>query len=451
MNKLLLIISYFLISNTCFFSQHSERFNYLEKGDAKVTIDLSSKEFKNLISIKKAILYCGIYDSSLNPPDEHKKEIEGWLNPYNSSKFYTCFSVFNIESNEGYTFNFTLPDTSESFTNYTKSMAFVLTKDSLLISELLKNRKDFDLYGDYSLKNKNNEVIRIFTFINIDNFSEFQWKTNQLLFNLDHVSLPEKSKEPKAPKKVYFQLGFSSVPAINKKNTNYDGFSSNQIDLLVKGDVGNKKLGNGDVGNKNLGIVGGGISMAQNTFSTTSNLLIGDAGSLPLDSIYASLSGVSEKYTHQTINVAFLIAIKTKINKKNGFFEFSLSPFFAIQSKLSSTVTGGSITTYGFKNQITDYLYDIPELGLKTQTEEILKVQNYFKTSSYGFNAGVSYNINLGTLIVAPNINFKLISIKNKNSISKAYSIPEDKYNGLFATYERSTPLLLTVGLSISF
>ena len=105
----------------------------------------------------------------------------------------------------------------------------------------------------------------------------------------------------------------------------------------------------------------------------------------------------------------------------------------------------------GFKNQITDYLYDIPELGLKTQTEEILKVQNYFKTSSYGFNAGVSYNINLGTLIVAPNINFKLISIKNKNSISKAYSIPEDKYNGLFATYERSTPLLLTVGLSISF
>ena len=441
MNKLLLIISYFLISNTCFFSQHSERFNYLEKGDAKVTIDLSSKEFKNLLSIKKAILYCGIYDSSLNPPDEHKKEIEGWLNPYNSSKFYTCFSVFNIESNEGYTFNFTLPDTSESFRNYTKSMAFVLTKDSLLISELLKNRKDFDLYGDYSLKNKNNEVIRIFTFINIDNFSEFQWKTNQLLFNLDHVSLPEKSEEPKAPKKFFFQLGLSSGGAINKKNTNFDGFSSNQIDLLVKGDVGNKSLG----------IVGGGISMAQNTFSTTSNLLIGDAGSLPLDSIYASLSGVSEKYTHQTINIAFLIAIKTEINKKNGFFEFSLSPFYALQSKLSSTVTGGSITTYGFKNQISDYLYDIPELGLKTQTEEILKVQNYFKTRSYGFNAGISYNINLGTLIVAPNLNLKFISIHNINSISNAYSIPEDKYNGLFATLKNTKFLFPTLGLSISF
>jgi len=441
MNKLLLFISYFLITNTCFFSQNLERFNYLEKDNAKVTIDLSSKEFKNLLSIKKAILYCGIYDSSLNPPDGHKKEIEGWLNPYNSSKFYTHFSVFNIESNEGYTFNFTLADTSESFTNYTKSMAFVLTKDSLLISELLKNRKDFDLYGDYSLKNKNNEVIRIFTFINIDNFSEFQWKTNQLLFNLDHVPLPEKKEKLPAPKKVFFQLGFSSGGAINKKNTNFDGFSSNQIDLLIKGAVGKN----------NLGMVGGGISMAQNTFSTTSNLLYGEAGSLPLDSIYASLSGVSEKYTHQTINIAFLIAIKTEINKKNGFFEFSLSPFYALQSKLSSTVTGGSITTYGFKNQITDYLYDIPELGLKTQTEEILNVQNYFKTSSYGFNAGVSYNINLGTLIVAPNINFKLISIKNKNSISKAYSIPEDKYNGLFATFEKTTPLLLTVGLSISF
>jgi len=170
MNKLLLIISYFLIINTCFFSQNLERFNYLEKGDAKVTIDLSSKEFKNLLSIKKAILYCGIYDSSLNPPNGHKKEIEGWLNPYNSTKFYTYFSVFNIESNEGYTFNFTLANQSEPFTNYTKSMAFVLTKDSLLISELLKNGKDFDLYGDYSFKDKDKEEIRLFHFINIDNF-----------------------------------------------------------------------------------------------------------------------------------------------------------------------------------------------------------------------------------------------------------------------------------------
>ncbi len=439
MNKLLLIISYFLIINNCFFSQNLERFNYLEKDNAKVTIDLN--EFKNLLSIKKAILYCGIYDSSLNPPDGHKKEIEGWLNPYNSSKFYTYFSVFNIESNEGYTFNFTLGNESEPFTNYTKSMAFVLTKDSLLITELLKNGKDFDLYGDYSFKNKNDEVIRLFTFINIDNFSEFQWKTNQLLFNLDHVPLPEKKEIIVDPKKKFFQLGLSSGGAINKKNTNFDGFSSNQIDLLVKWSFGNKNLIN----------LGGGISFAQNKFSTTSNLLFGDAVSLPLDSIYASLSGVSEKYAHQTINIAFLIAIKTEINKKNGFFEFSLSPFYALQSNLSSTVTGGSITTYGFKNQITDYLYDIPELGLKTQTEEILKVQNYFKTSSYGFNAGVSYNINLGTLIVAPNLNFKFISIHNKNSISNAYSIPEVKYNGLFATLKNKYFIIPTLGLSISF
>ena len=439
MNKLLLIISYFLIINNCFFSQNLERFNYLEKGDAKVTIDLN--EFKNLLSIKKAILYCGIYDSSLNPPDGHKKEIEGWLNPYNSSKFYTYFSVFNIESNEGYTFNFTLGKESEPFTNYTKSMAFVLTKDSLLITELLKNGKDFDLYGDYSFKNKNDEVIRLFTFINIDNFSEFQWKTNQLLFNLDHVPLPEKKEIIVDPKKNFFQLGLSSGGAINKKNTNFDGFSSNQIDLLVKWSFGNKNLIN----------LGGGISFAQNTFSTTSNLLYGDAGPLPLDSVYASLSGVSEKYTHQTINIALLIALKTERKDKNGFFEFCFSPFLSLQSKLSSTVTGGSMTTYGFKNQITDYLYDIPELGLKTQTDEFRNLQNTFNTITYGFNVGTSYNINVGNLILAPNINFKLLSIKNKNSISKAYSIPEDKYNGLFATYERTTPLLLTVGLSISF
>jgi hypothetical protein len=378
---------------------------------------------------------------------ENKKETENWLTSYNINQTDLNFKVINPNNIDVKT-EISSKELNLYTHNYPRSILFLFIQDSTAIKDYLEsNKASLSLINYIEI-----ETGLIIYFLESDSYSDFQWKTNQLLFNLDHVPLPEKKEILPEPKKVSFQLGFSSGGAINKKNTNFDGFSSNQIDLLVKKSF-RKIQKDSLVKNRknNLIDLGGGISMSQNTFSTSSNLRYREAGSLPLDSIYASLSGVSEKYTHQSINIAFLIAIKTEINKKNGFFEFSLSPFLSLQSKLSSTVTGGSITTYGFKNQITDYLYDIPELGLKTQSDEIRNLQNTFNTITYGFNAGVSYNINLGTLIVAPNINFKLISIKNKNPDLNAYSIPKDKYNGLFATFEKTTPLLLTVGLSISF
>lgn len=438
-----LIITFIIIFN--FYSTYCQNdqlkdeqlFKYPKETDNKLLIDINGlkkifNQDENLPFIIRGVIFNKTMDI------ENKKETENWLTSYNINQTDLSFTVINPKNIDVKTEIFS-KELKPHKNNYTRSFLLLFIQDTTAIKDYLeRNFKTLSL-----ISYKEIETGLIIYFLGCDSYSDFQWKTNQLLYNLDHVPLPEKKEKLPEPKKISFQLGFSSGGSINKKNTNFDGFSSNQIDLLVKWSFGNKILLN----------IGGGISFAQNKFSTTSNLLFGVAGSLPLDSIYASLSGVSEKYAHQTINIAFLIAqkIKIKSNSKNDFFEFSFSPFLSLQSKLSSTVTGGSITTYGFKNQITDYLYDIPELGLKTQTGEILNVQNYFKTSSYGFNAGVSYNINLGTLIVAPNINFKLISIKNKNSISKAYSIPEDKYNGLFATYERTKPLLLTVGLSISF
>ena len=446
MKNLFVVFFSFIFSSLIY----SQGFILSKNNDSDSKLNISLLDIHKKLNNNDSLIFLSIviFDPVINN-SQYKGEFENWLISYDFNKFNIDFSVYTNTTPKGINCHFlnSLPDWLDQLKR--SSLFIIISDNNHSIKTYIDSHKTqfllekLDIYSGLSIYRLNF----------VDNNDVFKWRTNQIIYNLEHFPLPEIKEDTLKPKKVSFpfQLGFSSGGSINKKNTNFDGFSSNQIDLLIKGDVGNKNPGKGDVGNKYLGIVGGGISMAQNTFSTTSNLLIRDTGSLPLDSIFASLSGVSEKYTHQTINVAFLIAIKTEINKKNGFFEFSLSPFFAIQSKLSSTVTGGSITTYGFKNQITDYLYDIPELGLKTQTEEILNVQNYFKTTTFGFNAGFSYNINLGTLIVAPNINFKLISIKNKNSISKAYSIPEDKYNGLFATYERTTPLLLTVGLSISF
>ncbi len=417
---------------------YSQGFNLSKNDNSDSKLNINLLDIASKLNNNDSLIFLSIviFDPVVNN-SQYKGEFENWLIPYDFTKFNIDFSVYTNTTPKGINCHFlnAIPDWSDQLKR--SSLFIIISDNNHNIKTYIDSHKTqfllekLDIYSGLSIYRLNF----------VDNNDVFKWRTNQIIYNLEHIPLPEIKKDTPKTKKVDFQLGFSSGVAINKKNTNFDGFSSNQIDLLIKGADGNKKPA----------IVGGGISMAQNTFSTTSNLKYGDAGPLPLDSVYASLSGVSEKYTHQTINIALLLALKTERNDKNGFFEFSFSPFISIQSKLSSTVTGGSITTYGFKNQITDYLYDIPELGLKTQTEEILNVQNSFKTGTYGFNAGASYNINLGTLIVAPNLNLKFIYIDNKNSISNAYSIPEDKYNGLFATFEKKTPLLLTVGLSILF
>lgn len=399
------------------------------------------QEFVNLTKLHKTsgnsdlstIIAIDINQNRKNSMAYKHLEVYEWLNVYDANKFKVKVYVINESSSKN---NFSICcDENQKNIECSQSTLFLITKNSSIKDYLSLN---LSLLSMKKIPISNGEGFDVYQFSSIKDPYDFKWKTEQLFYNLQNI--PQIEKTP-TPKTNFFQISYQSS-LINSKNTQFDRVSSNQIDLLIKVDVGNK----------NLGIVGGGISMAQNTFSTTSNLLIGDAGSLPLDSIYASLSEVSEKYTHQTINVAFLVAIKTEINKKNGFFEFSLSPFFAIQSKLSSTVTGGSITTYGFKNQITDYLYNIPELGLKTQTEEILNVQNYFKTTTFGFNAGFSYNIKLGPLNVAPNLNLKLISIKNNNPCLNAYSIPKNKFNGVFASNQKNSNFLMpTIGLSISF
>lgn len=354
-------------------------------------------------------------------------EVYKWLNSYDANKFKIKVFVIN-ESSSKNNFKVCCDENNEKI-ECSQSTLFFITRN--------KSQKDFlsknlNLLFLKSIPIPNEKGFKVFQLTPIKDPDDFKWKTEQLFYNLQNIPIIEKS-----PKTNFFQISYQSS-LIRSKNTQFDGATNNQIDLIMK-----KKICS-DTDTIQI-LFGGGFSLAQNNFSSSNNFQCGQKGSYPLDSIYASLSGVRENHLYQSINFVLSFAVKFKR------FEISLSPFCALQSNLSSTVTGGSITTYGFKNQITDYLYDIPELGLKTQTEEILNVQNYFKTRSYGFNVGVSYNINLGTLIVAPNLNLKFIYIQNKNSISNAYSIPEDKYNGLFATLKNTYFFIPTLGLSISF
>jgi hypothetical protein len=365
-------------------------------------------------------------------------EVYKWLNVYDTKKFKIKVFVIN-ESSSKNNFKVCCDENNEKI-ECSQSTLFFITRNKSQKDFLSKNLNVLFLK---SIPIKNKEGFEVYQLTPIKDPGDFKWKTEQLLYNLQNI--PQIPKTP-TPKTNFFQISYQSS-LIRSKNTQFDAATNNQIDLIMK-----KKKYLSDKNKESIDkdsiqiLFGGGISLAQNRFSSSNNSQQVEKGSYPLDSIYASLSGVRENHLYQSINFVGFFAVKFKR------FEISLSPFFALQSNLSSNVIGGSITTYGFNDQINEYLYDIPELGLKTQTEEILKVQNYFKTRSYGINAGVSYNINLGTLIVAPNLNLKFISIHNKNPISNAYSIPEDKYNGVFASLKKINYFFIpTLGLSISF
>ena len=427
MTKILFLFFCFI-----FFVSYSQKFTVLSSDEVDYKIDWG-KDLK-ITDTNKVFLLGFIIEPPLFNDNFMKtqKIDESWLNSYEENKIDLKIYVAHPDK--------AAKEFKIDKKNVKESTLYIHVNNKQISSFLKKNADNLSLNIcdhcslDKGKKQDINEVI--FQLINIDSYKDFQWKTNQLLYNLDHIPEADKKEKP-TPKTNFFQISYQSS-LINSKNTQFDRASNNQIDLIMKKKICSNK--------DSIQILfGGGFSLAQNNFSSSNNFQCGQKGSYPLDSIYASLSGVRENHLYQSIN--FVLSFAVKIKK----FEFSLSPFYALQSNLSSTVTGGSITTYGFKNQITDYLYDIPELGLKTQTEEILKVQNYFKTRSYGFNVGVSYNINLGTLIVAPNLNLKFIYIQNKNSISNAYSIPEDKYNGLFATLKNKYFFIPTLGLSISF
>jgi hypothetical protein len=419
---------------TFLFSQTNEKFQYLDSNVSMHNIDFLKDTIK-LNSKKKTLIYGCVFDRSLDLAN--KSETEYWIIPYTFTKIESHFYFFDIKSSSGYSINVLNQSKNEPL-KYRRSTLFILTKDSIVIKELNALKSELSITAKPKLSF---QKFSVFQLESIRDFEDFKWKTNQLLYNLDRIQEPEKIQEEKSSKYL-LQLGFlKSVFA--SKNKNVTDFSTYQIDLNLL-----KKIYPNDKFNMFIGI---GLGLGNYSFRTLDNSLIGvKSESESLDSIYCSINGLEERYNTQNIKLNLSFIISRDFNDKNSL-QFGLIPYFSLVNKFNSTITSGTITTYGTNSQINEFIYNIPTLGLRTISEELINKSISYKTLNYGFNARFTYSHSFGEFSLNPFIGLQGNVFKNKDRKNSSFSTVEGRYYGSYSTRRNVTILSPTIGLSIVF
>jgi hypothetical protein len=432
-----IFLLYFLLLPKFFFSQTNEKFQYLDTNQNTVNVDFVKDTLK-LNSKKRVFIYGYVFDRALDL--ENKSETEHWIVPYSFIKIESHFTFFDLKSSSGYSLNL-LHQSNNDPLKYKRSTLFILTKDSLIINELNTLKSELSITLKPKLSFGHNQKFKVFQLENIRDFEDFKWKTNQLLYNLDRIEAPEKIKEEKS-NKYLFQLGMEKA-IFASKNKNITDFSTYQLDLNLL-----KKIYPNDKFNVFLGI---GLGLGNYSFRSIENSLTGaKSESESLDSIYCSINGLEERYNAQNIKVNLSFIISRDFNDKNSL-QFGLTPYFSFVNKFNSTITSGSITTYGTNNQINEFIYDIPKLGLSTWSTELINQTVSYKTLNYGFNARFSYSHSFGEFSLNPFIGLQGNVYKNKDRKNSSFSTIEGRYYGSFSTRRSVTILSPTIGLSIVF
>jgi hypothetical protein len=436
----IIFLLYFIIVPKFFFAQIIEKFHYLDSNENTINLDFS-KESTKLNSKKRILIYGFIFDRALELTN--KAETEYWILPYKLSKIETHFFFFDLKSSSGYGINLLNHSKTEPL-KYKRSTLFILTKDSLINEELKSLQTELSL----TIKSKlsfieNNEIISVYQLENTHDFSDFKWKTNQLLYNLDKIDEPVKLPE-KRSSEYLFQLGLENSIFALQKNA-FTDFYNYQLELNVLKQIHvNKKL---------KMFLGFGGSVSNYSFRSVENSLTGfksEQGS-PLDSIYCAINDLEEKFNFQNFKVNLCYIISRDLNYKNSI-QFGLIPYLSFVNRINSTITLGSITTYGTNSQINEYIYNIPKLGLVTRSGDQLKNQSIeYNVLNFGCNARFSYSRSLGEFSINPFVGLQLDVFRNKNKKDSSFSISEGIYFGSFSIQRNVSSLSPTIGISIIF
>lgn len=444
MNKVFLYFIFFVFSSFEGFGQVTQLFDVLDSDDNNYEINWSQK-IKLLSDSNKVLLLGIIVDPSLYNNDfERTGRIdETWLSFFKLNKFLAEFIVAHPKNAAK---DFKLIFNNKIEVPLQRSTLFIVVKNPQIIS-FLKSNSDYlsinvckDCNIDKSIQSKSTEIFQL---INVANSNDYEWKTNQLIYNLNCFE-PKKSET----KAVYFQHNFfqlgTSTSLITSNNKVFDNFSTRQIDLNLL--LTPKKAVENFSSKTNFGI---GLSYCNNQFSSTEDNLYSSVNIGPLDTTYAKLNGIKLNYQQELITLKGLIGFKLKANE--NFIGLNFSPFYAVYDKLYSSISSGSITTFGKKNGIDEYLYNIEELGLNSNLNSLIGQKRTFNTSTYGLVLGINYQIKLKTCWVNPNININLFSLVNKDELLDSYDFMTATYRGFFVTQHRTNFICPTFGISILF
>jgi hypothetical protein len=373
-----------------------------------------------------------IFDAGITEKD-NLNSLENWVIPYSLTTLNCQFNVYPNTNQLGINANISNSITKKeiySSKKLTRSFLFVFVKEPEIIKFLDQNLSYF------SLEKIDTIDFSIYMLNNISNINDFKSKCNQLIYNLGEFEIPIPPKI-EIPKNLYFEINaLTSITDVNTKS--FNGYISKELNIQVLHKFKENKIS-----------VGAGISYMHNSFSSTDNAAYNSTNSLILDTIYATINSLTQNYTQQTVSFNGLVRFSPKIGENN--LSISISPFISIYNRLSSEIFGGSITTFGKYAGISEYVFNVDELGLFSRSEELVGQRTDFNTSAYGINLGIGYQLNLKYFHIVPTLAIKYISIQNKDDIKESYSIDNQYYFGKFATLTKTTFISPLIGLSIIF
>jgi hypothetical protein len=306
-----------------------------------------------------------------------------------------------------------------------------------VIKYLKENQLILELSCPENLAYKKGSKYYTVFYLEGDGYDDYQWKVNQLLFNLEKIPTPEIKKEHEKINKNHFQLGVTSSVS-NTNSQNFDDFTSQEIDLHVIRSIHSSNIQ-----------IGAGISFLNNQFESTDNAIYSISNSSTLDTVYARVNGLHQEYNNQALLLKAIFSLKIPIHSNN--LGITVSPFYSIYDYQNSEVSNGEIITYGKINGINEYLYNIDGLDLRTLSAGQLNQNTAVSTSTIGLNFSIGYEFSLKAFSVAPTFDFKFISIKNKNDILESYSLNTSVYNGFFSTQKGANFFSPSIGISIIF
>lgn len=412
---LILLISKFSFeqSNTLFENKDKE---------TKAKINLYVSDLTN--SNPKTIIYGAVFSPTILNFETYD---QNWLNSFHSYKIDAKFNVYPNIDNTGINFSFDKRDSIEMIQS-SQSMLIIIVQDSSIIDFINKNKLDLSV-----IEHCSKSTFTIYKLINISGYKEFQRKTNKLFHYLDNfeINVGEKKQE-KSSNSLNFNVTFKNS-LLNKSNEY--GFSVTKNTRKPVSKSTNFTFGFGIANNNNY-------------YTTTENKLLSKTSTynLSLDSIYCKFDDVKEEYYNNSVIISGSIGLN-RFFKKN-YISFELSPFISVYSISNSKVISGNISTYGYLHEINEYLINIPEFNLENNSEKIIGTINNFKTQQYGINVNLSYNIFFEHFRFKPFLNFQVLKIINKNTISDIYSFYDFQFKGGFS--DKKSELLLSPFLGIS-
>lgn len=414
----------------------AQTFNLYVKNEAlNPNFQVDTKEISILFNnnnTHQTYIRGAIFDAGITEK-ENLNSLENWVRPYSLSTLNCQFNVYPNTNQLGINANITNSITKkEIYSNkkLTRSFLFVFVKEPDIIKFLDQNLSYF------SLERIDTIDFSIYMLNNISNLDDFKSKCNQLIYNLGEFEIPIAPKI-EIPKNLYFEIN-ASTSILNVNTKGFNGFATKELNINVLHKLKESTLS-----------VGAGISYMQSNFLASDKATYSSTNSLILDTTYAAINNLTQNYAQQTISLSGLVRYRPKIGENN--LSISISPFISIYNRLSSEISGGSITTFGKYAGISEYVYNVDELGLFSKSEELVGQRIGFNSSAYGINLGIGYQLNLKHFLIVPTLAIKYISIQNKNEIKESYSIDSQSYFGKFATLPKTTFISPLIGLSIIF